>query len=528
MDKKISINLAPNIIINNGVLIIILFLGILVRLWSYPNVPPGLNQDEASSAYEAYSLLKTCRDREGLFLPVHFKSWGSGQNVLYSYLSIPFIKLFGLNVFSARIVNLLFGVLALFIFYFLIKKAVNPKVALISVFLLSMSPWHIMMSRWGLESNLLPPIFLLAVYFLVLGFKQKKLLFLAFLFFALSLYSYTPAILCVFLFLTSIFFFYFNEISRNRLCWIFASILFFLFAFPLGLFIFKNNFGINIDKISRFIPLGIPTLTSPRSSMLMLLGKNYFSYSTLREILNNLMVLLLQRDGLPWNAIPKWGVIYHLSTPFFLYGFYLNVIRFRRNELGNIFLLWFLAAFSLFFIFSININRTNLIYLPMIFFTACGIHELISRLKFKKIVSCVLFGAYLGLFTSFVHFYFTSYVIMMHDIFEADFKPAAEFITENISKDIYITSSINQPYILLLFYSKYDPHRFQKIKKYYYDERAAFRAMKRFDRFRFCDLRSTPLKKRRLYLLRDSEMVYLYNRHLLVKDFKKFKLVITK
>ena len=60
----------------------VLALGVVVRVWHFPSVPPGLNQDEAASAYEAYSLAETGCDKWGNHLPIYFPAWGSGQNEL--------------------------------------------------------------------------------------------------------------------------------------------------------------------------------------------------------------------------------------------------------------------------------------------------------------------------------------------------------------------------------------------------------------------------------------------------------------
>ena len=54
-------------------------------------------------------------------------AWGSGQNALYAYLSMPFIALFGLNVFSVRAVNLIFSLLTVIAVYSTLKQAVNKK-----------------------------------------------------------------------------------------------------------------------------------------------------------------------------------------------------------------------------------------------------------------------------------------------------------------------------------------------------------------------------------------------------------------
>ena len=37
--------------------LLILALGVFARVWRYPAIPAGLNQDEAFAAYEAWALL---------------------------------------------------------------------------------------------------------------------------------------------------------------------------------------------------------------------------------------------------------------------------------------------------------------------------------------------------------------------------------------------------------------------------------------------------------------------------------------
>ena len=66
--------------------VLILLIGCLVRLVNIENLPNGLNCDEASSGYEAYSIAETGVDRNGNGMPVFLVSWGSGQNALYTYI----------------------------------------------------------------------------------------------------------------------------------------------------------------------------------------------------------------------------------------------------------------------------------------------------------------------------------------------------------------------------------------------------------------------------------------------------------
>src|SRR5687768_5089255 len=101
--------------------ILVLLAGILIRVIRFPAIPPGLNVDEAVSAYEAFSLLETGNDKWGHAYPAYFSGWGSGQNVLLAYLTMPFIKIFGLNILSARMPALLLGLLTLPLFYLCLR-----------------------------------------------------------------------------------------------------------------------------------------------------------------------------------------------------------------------------------------------------------------------------------------------------------------------------------------------------------------------------------------------------------------------
>ncbi|MBR4151027.1 MAG: glycosyltransferase family 39 protein, partial [Firmicutes bacterium] len=135
---------------------LMLTLGVLLRLAFLGALPYGLNQDEASAGYEAWALLTAGVDRCGKSWPVLFISWGSGQNVLMSYLAMPFIALFGLSEWTLRLPNAISGCLTLFVFWRLAYRCGGRRFGLLALFLLTVNPWHIMMSRWALESNLLP------------------------------------------------------------------------------------------------------------------------------------------------------------------------------------------------------------------------------------------------------------------------------------------------------------------------------------------------------------------------------------
>ncbi len=170
----------------------ILAIGAGLRLYAFPRIPNGLNQDELSAAYESFSLLSRGTDRWGYQWPAYFLSWGSGQNVLQSYLEIPAVRIFGLSPLGVRIVPLLFGLATITLLYIYVRRLYGPRPALLATFVLAISPWHVMLSRWALESNLLPFFLLLGATWLEKALRPGgcRLRPLSLLPFALALYAY--------------------------------------------------------------------------------------------------------------------------------------------------------------------------------------------------------------------------------------------------------------------------------------------------------------------------------------------------
>ena len=112
-------------------LLIILAIATLVRVYLLDSIPGGFNCDEAANGYESYSILETLRDRYGKLLPPFINPLkNDAKEALYFYLTIPFIKIFGLNEFSTRLPAAVIGVLTVLTIYFLVEELFNKRVAL--------------------------------------------------------------------------------------------------------------------------------------------------------------------------------------------------------------------------------------------------------------------------------------------------------------------------------------------------------------------------------------------------------------
>lgn len=210
---------------------IILVLALILRVLFLGTIPNGFFTDEASNAYDAYSILHTLRDQYGEFLPWYFKSANDYREGLYMYLMVPFIKIFGLNPFGARITSAVIGTVTVFIVYHLAKEIFNQKTGLLSALFIAILPWHIHFSRITFRAILVPGLFCLSLLFFVKSFKQPKWLVLSGALFAVSIYSYNSARVFVPLFLLGLAVIYWEHLWKNRYYTLLGSFAFFVLFF---------------------------------------------------------------------------------------------------------------------------------------------------------------------------------------------------------------------------------------------------------------------------------------------------------
>ena len=140
--------------------ITILIIAIFTRIYKVTSIPYGIHVDEAGMAYDAYSLANYGTDRFLNKFPVYLINFGGGQSALYAYLASFFIKILGFNMLAIRLPAVLLGIVAIVLCYFMAKKEIGENFAIIFMALITICPWHIMASRWGLDCNLLAPMFI--------------------------------------------------------------------------------------------------------------------------------------------------------------------------------------------------------------------------------------------------------------------------------------------------------------------------------------------------------------------------------
>ena len=79
----------------------------VLRFTGLGDIPTGPYWDEAAIGYNAYSILETGRDEYGIPYPISFRSFNDYKPPLYIYLTVPAVALFGLNIWSVRLISVL-------------------------------------------------------------------------------------------------------------------------------------------------------------------------------------------------------------------------------------------------------------------------------------------------------------------------------------------------------------------------------------------------------------------------------------
>ena len=458
----------------------LILIGSAIRLFFLESLPYGLNQDEASSGYDAWALLHSGMDRNGKSWPVLFVSWGSGQNALMSYLAMPFIAIMGLRTLSIRLPNALAGCITLFAMWRLADRCRGKRFGLCALFLLVINPWHIMASRWALESNLLPALLLGACCFLSRTEEKPKALIGAAVCFGLAPYAYGT----VFFLLPPLFIWIAVRLRKTlRIRTTCAAVAVFLvLVFPIALCQAINILG---GEDICFLGITIPKLIDARQNATSILGGG-----SLAEIRKNIMTFLeiLHNgdDGVQYNALPFWqgGIFYFFGLPLSVLGIIVSFMNAQKNRKE-----WSLRAFLTCSalcvpLISGNINRLNMIWLPMIYFSALGGAWLVRKLPVRSVFP--LAGA-MCCFLFFCFSYIQDFAPPGNVMYYPGLGEMVEAAEKMSPETLYISDKLRQPYIYALFYTTPSPEQYYGTAEFGTAPDGIMQTVDRFEGFEFRD-----------------------------------------
>lgn len=461
---------------------LVLALGIFARTWELRSLPPGLNEDETSTGVDASSLYHFGVDRNGVSFPVYMVSWGSGQNALPVYVMLPFIALGGLSPLVVRLPALIAGILTLPLVYLIGRRTAGDNFALASMFLLAISPWHILISRWGFEGNLLPFIFALGYLFLLKSTDADIWFAPAMLLMGLCLYAYGPAYAAVPLFVLFTLPILIHLKTFRAGIFISGLLALVVISLPILLFLLVNTR--QLDSVHLGL-ITIPRLPSqPRYEIISAVFHENPLQGLWQNLKNLFTLLWQQEDGFFFNTVQPYGYFYTYSLPFEMLGAALLFFRrgARANPRRQLLLAWLAACVVLGILESVNIGRINLIFIPLIFCLAALLTWIAEH---SKIGLAVAVGVLLVAFTLFTREYHgPEYRAVADREFSAGLLPAIDFASRQGDQPVCVTKTVNMPYIYVLFSEQLDPGAYLPGLKYV-NPHGAFRQVAHLDRYSF-------------------------------------------
>ena len=377
-------------------------IGMAVRFIALGRVPGGLNSDEASSGVEALSILRTGSDLWGNHLPVWFPAWGSGMNALYTYLAVPVIWLFGLNTVTLRAVGAVFGVLTLPVTYHTTRFYFGRDAALITMTLLAVLPWHVMSSRWALDSNLAPLFFTLGLYTIGKALNTGgRWPLMAFVPWAVAIYAYPVVLYPIIPSSLAILLVFRRQVLAAAPRWAAGIGIAVVIALPFLLFLLKN-YALHAARLpgEGILPFSVPELAATRLSQI---GQPFMV-----KVFNNLTFIAGgYRDDAIWHQsrffLPLTGAAPYLTAA----GAAVLAGDWIKTGKPNVVLIVVAMIVIPILGLPLQLTRLNWFYIPSLMLAAYFLAGLPNAWRRPVLVAS---GLYLALFLiPFYAYYLTSY-----------------------------------------------------------------------------------------------------------------------
>ena len=480
---------------NTKVLVVaIVFLAAILRLWQLGAVPISPDWDEASLGYNAYSILKTGKDEYGNFLPVVLRSFDDYKPALYAYLIIPFITLFDLSVLAVRLPSALIGIFTVALTYFFVVEIIKRKeMALLSSFLLAISPWHIQFSRTAFEASSGMTLNLLMAYFFIRGLKRPWFLVAAAVCGGLSIYMYqsekvfTP-LLMLLLVATSLTLLV--KISRRVL--ITAFLIGLLVLLPMVLYIvshadslsratktvsfadekefLRENAKRQLSDRERNDPVGI-LVDNRRLVYLKAIWTGYIAHADLNW-------LFITGDANRHHA-PSMGLLYIVELPLLFMGLYYLVFsktvprRIKLLLIGWICVTPIPASVGSDVPHAVRtINVLPILQIIVAFGVIQGLAVVKGSIGPKRFQQAAIAG-FIFLFILNSIYFLNQYFVQLNYFYSKDWQYGYKEMIERIDglpqyEKVVISEKapMDQSYIFVLFYTKFPPEQFQHSMQY--------------------------------------------------------------
>lgn len=459
---------------NKFFFIVILALAIFLRIFRLDNIPPSLNWDEVSIGYNAFSILKTGEDEWGESMPLSFRAFGDYKLPGYIYLDTVFIAAFGLNEWGVRLPSVFLGIGVVILIFLIIKKLLNDKTALWGMFLASILPWGIIVSRIALEAHLSLFLTTLAFYLFLLGLERRFWFIASAVCFGLTIFSYnssrvvTPLLLLVLVFFYRKELFKFKKISSISLV---IFLIFFAVALPKAIqqdssARYRWTTILDEGAIARINEQRGNSRFSPEVAFLLNNKVTYFIPEVIKSYTSHFSPnFLFINGGSNYQfSVPGSGLLYLSMLPFLLLGLW-QIVK-EKTKWQLVVLSWLLLSIIPAAITrdSPHSLRSIMAVAPILIISSLGVNLLLKSSKIKNLLIVFIITIFLASLYLFWQNYSGDYIKNYSWSWQYGYKQALDYINKQGAHydKIYITKKYGESHEFVLFYLNYDPEKYRE------------------------------------------------------------------
>ena len=326
-----------------SVVVLLGLLSVFIIFYRFTLIPKTLTFDEIEFAKLALSL-----DKQP-YIP--YSPLATGHATLYFYILLFSLKLFGITSFALRLPSAVFGVVAIVVAFFVLKKAVQKMdishsvqiqsfLSLAGTFLFATTRWYFNFARFGFEATFLLLLELTSLLFFLtyLDHRQRKWLILTGIFAGLAFNSYQPGRLFFIIPLVFLFLFILER-KQNRLDYSFFAkqtvITFFYFLIPFVICTTPLSLYLSQNKDVRLNQLMYPMNNE------MSVGEKFQFFG--RNIASTVLMFSVKGDVNGRHNYPNKAALNPIMSPLFISGFLFAVWKIK-NKMNQLFLLYFFVA----------------------------------------------------------------------------------------------------------------------------------------------------------------------------------------
>jgi 4-amino-4-deoxy-L-arabinose transferase-like glycosyltransferase len=377
-----------------------------------------------------------------------------------------------------RLPAALAGILTILAIFLLGREILGDLGGLLAAFLLAVSPWHLLLTRWANQASILPLFLCLAVYaclrYYPLSSEGPNTPFpkgggrnlrgvLSGLFFFLTLFTYAPARVFVPLFLIALTVLFLRSGESNGR-WRFPSAVwlgFLALAIPFGFLLFLS-WG---ETTRRFGAVSIFSGDPGLTATVQVFVTGYLKHLDPRY-------LFLSGDANLRHSVPGWGQMYHVEVCTVLLGLLVAVIRRRRRDL--LLLAWLLTALIPPALTGEGIPHAlrSVAALPaLVLLSASGFLALFDLMRpdggksrWTLLPTLTLGLALLLQASGFVAGLFIRYPLEAYPYWQYGYRKAVQEIQDlrRPGETVFVSALSAYPKVFFLFYGKVSPAAYQK------------------------------------------------------------------